>query len=74
MALLWEEKVIRKLLEAGYRGANMTEIDHVLHHSVPLDGVRLFLESLQIEHAVQKFTDGNATIWRATDKLPSIDV
>jgi hypothetical protein len=71
---MWQEKIVRKLLEAGHTGVPMRVLAETVLHHATYPQVTEFLESLWIEHAVQRFPDHNGSIWRATDKLPSVHI
>jgi hypothetical protein len=71
---MWQEKIVRKLLEAGHEGVPMRVLAEAVMSYATYPEVTAYLESLWIEHAVQRFPDYRGSVWRATDKLPSIDV
>jgi hypothetical protein len=71
---VWQEKIVRKLLEAGHEGVDMETLANLVNKHATYPQVTAYLESLWIEHAVQRFPNMRGSIWRATDKLPSIDV
>jgi len=68
----WQVRVVRKLLEAGNQGIMQGPLVHAADPDVSAEDLIRFLESLRAEHAVQKFTERHATIWRATNILPSV--
>jgi hypothetical protein len=71
---MWQEKIVRKLLEAGHAGVPLQVLCDIVNRWATYSDVTAFLESLWIEHAVQRFPNMKGSIWRATDKLPSVDV
>lgn len=68
----WQEIVLRMLLDAGAEGVRYSHLSNNVDHLVRSHELESYLESLRVEHAVQKFRYGGAYYWRATDLLPSV--
>lgn len=69
--ILWQEQVIRQLLEAGSQGIQNKHLVNSVNY-IPAEEVVMFLETLRAEHAVQRFRYNKAYHWRGTDILPTI--
>jgi hypothetical protein len=73
---LWEDQVVRFLVNGGTTGRGWYEIERMYRGAVSREALLYFLETLQLEGKVDRFQVPSAsgkgtpkTVWRATTKI-----
>lgn len=67
--IAWQEDIVRQLIEAGQNGVPQTELLKNARNLTSSNEATMFLESLRVEHAVQRFALGGPVYWRATELI-----